>query len=133
MIVDTSAVVEALISTAPDDDLVTVMDRLDLHAPFLLELEVANTLRQLVLAKKLDAQSAEEAREMLASMPINLQPVSGLMDRVWELRHNFNAYDAAYIALAEALELPLVTCDAKLRANGAGKPHTAEVLLFPRS
>ncbi|WP_062355915.1 type II toxin-antitoxin system VapC family toxin [Herbidospora yilanensis] len=128
MIVDSSALIEAFTSADPNDDLLKTLESGDLHAPHLLELEFAFVLRGLVLGGKLDAATAEESRQLYAETWIQLQPVSGFIDRIWELRHNFTPYDAAYIVLAEALELPLVTCDAKLVRKGGN--HAAQVLLF---
>nr|WP_062339025.1 type II toxin-antitoxin system VapC family toxin [Herbidospora sakaeratensis] len=81
-----------------------------------------------MLGGRLDPATAEESRQLYAETWIHLQPVSGFIDRIWELRHNFTPYDAAHIVLAEALELPLVTCDAKLVQKGGD--HGARVLLF---
>ncbi|MFI6595482.1 type II toxin-antitoxin system VapC family toxin [Nonomuraea sp. NPDC050536] len=132
MIVDSSALVEAYTSSGPDADLLTALESGDLYAPHVLELEFTSVLRGLVLGKKLDPSVAEEARQLFAETWIQLQPVTGLIDRIWELRHNYSPYDAAYVVLAEALELPLLTCDAKLRSEQGGKRlHEAEVVLIP--
>lgn len=127
MIVDSSALVEAFVAADPDGDLLKALSG-ELYAPHLLELEFCSVLRGLVLGGKIDESRAEAARRLYAETWIQLQPVTGLTDRIWELRHNFTPYDAAYIVLAEALDLPLVTCDAKLAQKGGN--HGARVLLF---
>lgn len=75
-------------------------------------------------------QVAAAALTDLAQAPIARAPHRPLIDRIWELRHSVRAYDATYIALAEHLEVPLVTCDAKL-AGGDG--HAAKVEVYPVS
>lgn len=75
----------------------------------------------------LSDESATVARSDLASMPVVLYPHRPLMERIWELRHTLSAYDASYVALAELLPAPLVTCDARL-ARSSG--HSAEIELF---
>ncbi|WP_228282450.1 type II toxin-antitoxin system VapC family toxin [Rubrobacter tropicus] len=99
----------------------------DLHAPHLFEVEVASVLRRYALNGSLSPGRARLALGRLATLSISLYPHTALLPRVWELRDNISAYDAAYIALAETLEAPLVTRDAKLaRAPGI----RAEVEVF---
>ncbi len=91
-----------------------------LHAPHLLDLEVAQALRRAAAANVVAATRARQALEVLALLNITRYPHDRLLPRIWELRHNFTAYDAAYVALAEALDCPLLTCDRRLqRAAGA--------------
>ncbi len=91
----------------------------DLHAPHLFEIEVASVLRRYALNGSLSPVRARLALGRLATLSISLYPHTALLPRLWELRDNVSAYDAAYIALAETLEAPLVTRDAKLaRAPG---------------
>ncbi len=85
-----------------------------LHAPHLLDLEVAQVLRRYALAGEMDAIRGLEALEDLADLPLTRYPHDLLLPRIWELRWNLTAYDAAYVALAEALAAPLVTRDAAL-------------------
>jgi len=85
-----------------------------LHAPHLIDVEVAQVLRRFVAGRRLTEGRAEEALEDLGDLPLTRYPHGVLLQRVWALRHNLTAYDAVYVALAEALEAPLVTRDAKM-------------------
>jgi predicted nucleic acid-binding protein len=98
-----------------------------LHAPHLLDVEVAQVLRRYTLAGKFGSERGGEALEDLADFPIARYPHQPFLFRIWELRHNVTAYDAAYLALAEALGAPLVTRDAKM-ASAAG--HGAQIELM---
>jgi predicted nucleic acid-binding protein len=95
-----------------------------LHAPHLLDVEVAQVLRRYVREKIMSAQRGQEALEDLADIPLSRYPHDFLMPRVWELRATLTAYDAVYVALAEVLDAPLLTCDAKI-ASAPG--HSAKV------
>jgi predicted nucleic acid-binding protein len=125
LVVDTSAVVAALIARPPNQALV---DRLradgDLHAPHLLDVELIHALRRLVLAGQLDETRAADARTDFADLAIVRYGHAPLADRTWQLRNNLTAYDATFVALAEALDVPLVTCDARL----AGAPGSSAVI-----
>jgi predicted nucleic acid-binding protein len=98
-----------------------------LHAPHLLDLEVTQVLRRLVLQKLIPGSRADEAVRDLLDLRINRYAHFVLLTRLWQLRHNFSTYDAAYIVLAEKLGAPLVTRDARL-ASASG--HAATVELF---
>ena len=95
-----------------------------LHAPHLLDIEVAQVLRRYAAAGAITAARGQAALEDLADLALIRYPHEWLLDRVWELRANLTAYDAAYVALAEALDLPLVTCDGRI-ASAPG--HRARV------
>jgi predicted nucleic acid-binding protein len=122
IVADASAVLEVLLRTAAAP---AVERRLfggsTLHAPHLLDLEVAQVLRRYERSGVLTADRGGEALEDLADLGIERYPHRPFLARVWELRRNATAYDAAYLALAEALDAPLVTRDARLaRVPGHG-------------
>ena len=98
-----------------------------LPAPELLDLEVAQVLRRLVREGALSASRAEAAIEDLLDLRITRYPHSMLLPRIWQLRHNLSAYDAAYVVLAEKLGATLLTRDARL-ASAAGHSATVEVV-----
>jgi len=98
-----------------------------LHVPHLLDLEVAQVLRRYVRDKSLSAQRGQEALEDFAGLPLNRYPHDFLIPRVWDLRATFTAYDAVYVALAELLNAPLVTCDSKV-ASASGHHANVEVM-----
>ena len=125
-VVDASAVVEMLLRTPLgercSERLLTADDAL--CAPHLLDVEVAQVLRRFAQKGELTPERGSEALRDLADLPVSRYPHGCLLERVWELRHSVSAYDAVYIALAEALDAPLVTCDARgARAHG----HQARV------
>jgi predicted nucleic acid-binding protein len=95
----------------------------------LLDVEVVSALGGLRLGGRLDADAAEHARRDHFAFTISRHELSPLADRVWDLRHQFTTYDASYLALAEALDAPLYTCDGKLAADG----HDAQVRVLPRT
>jgi len=118
IVVDASALLELLLRGPRAD---RVDERLLVHgaglaAPHLIDLEVAQVLRRIASRGLLSAERAAQAFEDLAAMPITRYAHPPLLPRIWSLRDNLTAYDAAYLALAEALGATLVTCDAALRA-----------------
>ena len=98
-----------------------------LYAPHLLDLEVAQVLRRYCATGEIDSERGEEAIEDLKDLPINRYPHDIFLDRVWELRNNMTAYDAVYVALAETLPAPLITCDAHL-ASAPGHRAVIELI-----
>lgn len=128
LVVDASALIEVLLQTETG---IRWRDRIlqpdeSLHAPHLIDIEVMSALRRWTMRGELSAATAELASENLSSIRISRYAHLLLLPRIWQLRANITAYDAAYIALAETIGVPLVTCDAKLaRTHG----HAAQIVL----
>jgi predicted nucleic acid-binding protein len=120
IVVDASVLAPALADDGNDGE--RARERLrgeELAAPELIDLEVVSTLRRAARAKRLDQQRSLQAVTALASLPLRRVPHLPLLGRVWELRDNLSAYDASYVALAEALDTVLVTADGRIvRASG---------------
>ncbi|MGL4178743.1 MAG: type II toxin-antitoxin system VapC family toxin [Dermatophilaceae bacterium] len=120
LVVDSSVVIAALITTGEVADRLTarMADR-ELHAPDHLPVEVLHVLNRRRIHGLLPAPAARHALGDLWSIPLTRWPLEPLAARAWELGHTVSAYDAAYVALAEHLECPLLTGDARLaRAHG---------------
>jgi predicted nucleic acid-binding protein len=114
-VIDSSVVVAALIDTGINGDWAEkLLERDGLYAPELLRVEVANLLRRLERAKEITEPEANAAFEDLMELEVELHAFEAFSERVWELRHNVTSYDAWYVALAEALNLPLATLDVRL-------------------
>lgn len=129
IVVDTSAIIAALIGRPNVRGLTErIRSDGDLHAPHLLDVEFQHALGRLVVSGAISDDRAADARVDFAELSIVRYPHVSLADRMWELRHNVTAYDSAFVALAEALEVPLVTCDARL---ARAPSHTASVEVFP--
>lgn len=128
LVVDTSAILAVLAGSPPDAALSYRLSADgDLHAPHLIDVEAVHVLRRLVWRRELSLERALAARQDLEDLTIIRYPHVALVDRMWELRENLTAYDAAFVALSEALGVPLVTADARLgRATG----HSAEIEAF---
>jgi predicted nucleic acid-binding protein len=114
IVVEASAAVDALVGDPPNPRLLAMLADDELHAPALLDFEVASALRGHALAGKLTAARLAEAVDDFASLHIERYLMTGSLARILELRENFTIYDAAYVVLAEALQAPLVTADEKL-------------------
>lgn len=115
IVVDASAVLDVLLQTPRARSLEGVLFGGEpLAAPHLLDLEVAQVLRRHVLEGSLDAGRAGGALRDHQDLRVERYPHHLFLPRIWELRENATAYDAAYLALAEALDAELVTCDGKL-------------------
>ena len=121
---DASALVEFLLRAPSAESIGEVVTdrRTDLHVPALCDVEVAAVLRRLSLSGSLDDARREEARTDYQDLPLTRHGHLGLLPRILELRENFSAYDATYVALAERLEAELLTADRRL-ARAAGT-HT---------
>lgn len=127
IVLDASVVVELLTNGPLADSL-----RRDLAGrgesfivPHLLDIEVASALRSLLAGHRVDSHRSEQFLTGLATLPAERYPHTPFLGRIWELRHNFTAYDASYIALAEETNSVLYTSDEKLC-----KGHRARVMLF---
>ena len=95
------------------------------HVPHLIDTEIANAVRGHVRRGELDAHSGWEILHTFRWLGITRHGSFAMLDRVWELRYDLTAYDAAYVALAEALQCPLVTGDARIsRVPGLRCPVT---------
>lgn len=117
IVVDASAMLEVLLRTRAGARVEErILDGDSLHAPHLLDVEVAQVLRRYQARGELTAARGAEALADLGAFPINRYPHDVLLGRIWDLRANLTAYDAAYVALAEALEARLVTRDERLAA-----------------
>ncbi len=128
IVLDASAVIEWLTRTptgAKIDQRIAPPTE-SLHAPHLLDLEVAQVLRRFVRDKTITEHRAKELLDDLADLRLRRYPHDLLLPRVWELRATLSAYDAVYVALAELLDAPLLSCDRRI-ASASG--HHANVEL----
>ena len=98
-----------------------------LHVPHLIDLEVAQVLRRYVIRGEMTGERADRSMRLFQDFAFERYPHHIFLPRVWALRHNLTAYDACYVALAEALDAPLVTSDARLR-DAAGHRARVEVV-----
>jgi predicted nucleic acid-binding protein len=131
IVVDASAVLELLLqtplATAIADRVLNTRE--SIHAPHLLDVEVAQVLRRLVHARTVTTTRAVQALGDLTELAIERYSHEPLLRRIWAMHDAITAYDAAYIALAEALDAPLLTCDEKLsKVHG----HAATIELIRR-
>ncbi len=125
IVVDASAVVDALTAVVGTDDLRAYFAAEELHAPSLVDYEVVSALRGLTLAGHISATRAQDALTDFDNLPIQRwTSADALRRRAFQLRENVSAYDAAYVVLAEALDCPLLTRDLRL-ARSSG--HSARI------
>jgi predicted nucleic acid-binding protein len=128
IVIDASALVDVLLRTPVAKAL---EERLyapgqTLHAPHLIDIEVTHALRRHVANGAMDDKRGAAALADFSDFPLRRYPHTVLLARIWGLRNNLTAYDAAYVALAETLDAPLVTRDRRLAASGG---HRARVEL----
>lgn len=118
MVMDASVVVEILLQTPAAASLTeeVLLSPSDLHAPHLVDAEVAQVLRRLCGRKEMPESRALEALQDLKDLPLVRYSHELLLDRAWELRDKLTIYDGVYIALAELLDLPLLTRDRRIAA-----------------
>ena len=129
-VVDASFVVEWLKGAERYDAIVAALNEPEagpFFAPDLMDIEIISAFRRMVRRRDITPARATASVELLSALPIARRPAAVLAPRVWALRDNLSAYDATYVALAEALRAPLLTCDGRL----AGAPgHGAEIRLI---
>lgn len=128
IVLDASALLEVLLNRPAAE---SILDRISgedetLHAPHLLDVEVLQVLRRYSQSGDLDPERGDEAVNDLMDFPIVRYAHEPLLARAWELRHTMTAYDAVYVALAEALDADLITRDRRL---ASAKGHSATVSL----
>jgi predicted nucleic acid-binding protein len=119
IVIDASALLEVLLRTpsAKAIEKRLVVPDQTLHAPHLLDIEVAQVIRRYAANGDISSDRGRAALVDLADLPLQRYPHVLLLPRVWALRHNLTAYDAAYVALAEALDAVLLTRDKRLAAT----------------
>jgi predicted nucleic acid-binding protein len=129
IVLDASIVVELLTNQALADSIRRDLASRDesFIVPHLIDVEVLSAMRRLTAGQRIGADRCKELLLGLLALPAERYSHKPLIGRIWELRHNFTAYDATYIALAEAMNAVLYTCDEKLL-----KGHRARVVLFTR-
>ena len=129
IVLDASVVLEALLRTRVGLEIENriLSPHETLYAPHLLDLEVTQVLRRYWTSGEMTPERGQQALEDLVDLPINRYPHDLFLSRIWELRDNMTAYDAAYVSLAEALTAPLLTRDGRL-ASAPG--HTAIIELI---
>lgn len=128
IVVDASALIEVLLRTpaaAAVENLLFAPGQ-TLHVPHLLDVEVAQVIRRYAVKGEIDGERGRAALTDLSDLPLQRYPHNILLPRVWDLRNNFTAYDAIYVALAEVLDATLLTRDQRLAAAGG---HQARVQL----
>lgn len=118
IVLDASAAIDWLLGTSAGQQIESrIYSRGEsLHAPHLLDLEVAQVLRRLVREVAVSAQRSHEALQDLANLRVTRYPHFVFLPHIWRLRHNLSAYDAVYVALTEQLGATLITRDARLAA-----------------
>jgi predicted nucleic acid-binding protein len=129
IVLDTSAAVDWLLQTPVGQRIEQrIFAQQDtLHSAHLLDVEFVQVLRRLVREGMLAPKRAVEAIEDLSALRITRYPPVLLLQRIWQLRQNLTAYDAAYVALAERLKAPLITRDHRIAASPG---HTAAIEVF---
>lgn len=130
IVVDTSAVVDLLLESPTNHALLARLGSVaEMHAPHLIDVEFLSVLRRLVGRELLTTSRANVARQKFDLLALHRYPHHPLADRVWALRSSVTAYDGQFIALAEVLGLPLITCDARLAGSHG---HSAVIESFAR-
>jgi predicted nucleic acid-binding protein len=127
IVVDASAIVHLLLMPAADPEVIGTLESAGkLNAPHLIDAEVLNALRKRVFLKEVSSGRARQAIEDFGALTIKRWPITPFTERIWALRHNLTAYDASYVALAEALGVPVVTRDGGIKGSSG---HKAKIIL----
>ena len=123
IVLDASAVLEVLLRRPGGCKIQQRMynRRETLHAPHLMDVEVAQVVRRYCISGEMAEDRGYQAIVDLSELPVTRYPHDLFLTRMWQLRHNVTAYDAVYLSLAEALNAPLITCDARLAASTGHK------------
>src|SRR6185437_16940946 len=113
IVVDASALLEVLLRRPAATDVESWLSQPDqtIHAPHLIDVEVTQVVRRFAMHDKIDNQRGRDVLVDFSLMSIERYSHEPLLLRAWELRNNLSAYDAMYVALAEVLDVPLITCD----------------------
>lgn len=127
---DASAAADVILERGAEGDWVAskLLDAESLHAPHLIDSEIASAFRRLALSGEISVQQGSTALEQFLRLRLVRYPAEPLLPRIWALRGGLTAYDATYISLAESLGAPLLTTDGKL---GRARGHRAVVTAFP--
>jgi predicted nucleic acid-binding protein len=120
VVIDASVLVAALVDVGPSGEWAAhVLEQGGLHSPELVLVEATNIFCRLERAKKISPLEAAAAQRDLMNLDVEVYAFAAVAERVWQLRHALTGYDAWYVAVAEAIELPLATLDTRLaRADG---------------
>jgi predicted nucleic acid-binding protein len=117
-VVDASVLLDIFADPAAAEAEIAILESTaTVYAPHVIDLEVVNGLRKMLLSDRIDLDQASNALSLYRALPINRIDMSPFIDDVWSLRDNFTAYDAAYVALAMGLAVPLMTRDQKLASH----------------
>jgi predicted nucleic acid-binding protein len=129
IVLDASAVVELLLDTAAGRRVAILMGdaATGVHVPHLIDVEVLSALRRFARDRVIQEAEAADAIDNLLALDLQRHSQEGLLERAWALRKNVSAYDAVYVALAEALDATLVTCDRRL-GRGTGIKARVEII-----
>jgi predicted nucleic acid-binding protein len=134
IVLDASAAIDALLNIGASADIRARIQAEEsknasgnLHVPHIFEVEVLGSLRRHYLRGLLSEERARIALNRLSNMRLTRHPHTPSIERIWELKNNITAYDAAYIALSETLDAPLITTDGRLARSSR---HRASIELF---